>query len=296
MRNKKPFILILILFVCIFSGCKKEQKTSVKNKIIYVTADNSLQPVMEEMMEVFSYKYPNHKIKITYKTESLCEKDLSNPSIDLVINFKPLDEKEKESFYKQKKFYFTTNVLAFDAILIISNKKTPLKEIRLEEISRLLLKKIYKNQTILMDGYSATSTYNYLSREFLKGESFSQNIQGAENIKETINFIAKYPNNIGFISSLWLNNLPNRKKDLVLASVEKIKESNLFIYPNKENILSSQYPIVRPIVFILKHNYETQANWLVSFMQQEKGQLIFKRNGAIPSNKNINIRKIKIDF
>ena len=289
MRREKRIFSLFFLALILFYGCKKKSTPKEENKIIQITVENSLKPLMEDMIDVFNYQYPNQKLKISYKPYHLCKQDLFNPKVDLIVSFNVLTQKEKDLFFNQNKFYAETDVLAFDALVFLSNQKTPIRSINLTQISALLEKKIHQNQMLVFDGQNETAIYNFLSQEFLNGKSFSNHVEGAKNGQELVDYISKNPNKIGFINNLSLNNLPLNLKNLTIASIETNQKK---IEPTKENILSAQYPLIQPIIFVLKHNYETPATWFVSFMQQEKGQLIFKQNGLIPSNMNLSIRKI----
>jgi phosphate transport system substrate-binding protein len=288
-------ILLKTLFFLLLLHCKKESpKTKNENNPTFVTVDQNLKPVMDEMMEVFSYNHPKHKISIEYKPHKICKQDLLNPKVDLVIGYHLLNKKEKQKWHTQNKFYPETQVLAFDAMLVFSNTKTPIYRLNKTEIGNLLLKKTNKNHTICLDGQTENSTYDYLSQNFLNGKSFHKNVEGAKNPTQLVEYVQNNPNKIGFTNNLVLNNASLKTEHLVFASIEN--KNKQFIYPSKENILANQYPLIRPISFILKHNYETPATWLVSFMQQEKGQLIFKRNGVLPANINLSVRKIRVGF
>ncbi len=282
--------LIYFLVFFYFINCKKVN-TNKKQEKINITAESSLRNVLPEIIEHFNYKHPKIKVNIEFKPEILCKQDIYNAKVDLVINYSPLNNLEKKKINEEFGYDFKNNLLAFDGLILISNNKNVINSLDKNEIKKLITKDL-KNQEFLLDDLYQNATFYFLSKEFLLSKNILKQFNGIENFNKMIEKINKQNNIIGFTSSLNINAIKSFKniKQLKIKS----KKYNHYILLNKENIINQDYPFIRPIFYLLKHNYETPATWLVNFMLQEKGQLIFKRNCAIPIQKELEIRSINI--
>ena len=60
------------------------------------------------------------------------------------------------------------------------------------------------------------------------------------------------------------------------------------------SILTRRYPLVRGLYYILKENYSGLGRGFVNFLEQERGQLIFKR-AYLGSRMDFEKRKVKMN-
>ncbi len=70
--------------------------------------------------------------------------------------------------------------------------------------------------------------------------------------------------------------------------------SGYFAKPSQETIIKGQYPMVRPLYYIIKENNTGLGTGFVNFLTLERGQLIFRRSYLVPGKMNFNIRRSEI--
>ena len=60
------------------------------------------------------------------------------------------------------------------------------------------------------------------------------------------------------------------------------------------SILTRRYPLVRGLYYVLKENFDGLGTGFVNFLNQERGQLIFKR-AYLGTRMDFEIRRVKIN-
>jgi len=102
---------------------------------------------------------------------------------------------------------------------------------------------------------------------------------------------------IGFVGSSWVGNQEDPEQ---VTEAKKIKQAlveckrcgkGYFAKPNQETIINGQYPMVRPLYYIIKENHTGLGTGFVNFLSLERGQLIFRRSYLVPGKMDFNIRK-----
>jgi phosphate transport system substrate-binding protein len=71
-------------------------------------------------------------------------------------------------------------------------------------------------------------------------------------------------------------------------------EKEVFAKPSQSTITYGQYPLARPLCYILKENATGLGTGFMNFMSLERGQLIFRRSFLAPAKMNLSRRSGKI--
>nr|WP_265614222.1 substrate-binding domain-containing protein [Bacteroidetes bacterium endosymbiont of Geopemphigus sp.] len=102
-------------------------------------ADESFQPVIQEQIKVFLSQNPDVKIKVIYKRESKCIRDLLDNCIQMMIISRGLTPKE-ETFMQAKNSYYVPKfeLISYDALAVIVHPKALKKRFKIEELRSLL--------------------------------------------------------------------------------------------------------------------------------------------------------------
>ena len=153
----------------------------------------------------------------------------------------------------------------------------------------------------VMDGKNATSTVRFLKDSILKGGDFGANVVASKNSEDVIDIVSKNENVVGFVGLSWVGDSYDPKqqenlKKIRLALVECVRcvEKGLFAKPSQATISYAQYPLPRPMYYILKENFAGLGTGFMNFMSLERGQLIFKRALLVPAKMNFKVRSGKI--
>lgn len=161
--------------------------------------------------------------------------------------------------------------------------------------------KINRDQNIVFDGLNATSTVRFIGDSILHGKKFDTSVvKAAKNSQEVINYIAENENAIGMLGISWIGNPEdtaqvNMLKKVKIGYVQCINcKDSPYVKPMQVSILTKRYPLVRGLYYIMKENYRGLGSGFVSFLKNERGQLIFKRAYLGPVM-GFGIRNVKIN-
>lgn len=294
-------IKVFIFCICIslfFFNCRNKNKAydTPLNGKIYISVDESFKPVISEQIKVHHATYPETQIIASYKSEAACFRDLQSDSTRMIIVSRGLSDDES-NYYKQKlSFKPRWDVVAYDAIDVIVNINAKDSIFTLQKL-KSYLKGDDTTKVIVLDGKNATSTVRILKDSLLNGKDFGKNVFAAGSSKGVIDYISANPDAIGFVGSSWVGDLDDPEqlgyaKKLRFALVECTKcEKNVFAKPSQATITTGEYPLFRPLYYILKENASGLGTGFVNYLILEQGQLVFRRSYLVPSQMNFDVRK-----
>jgi phosphate transport system substrate-binding protein len=306
-KANRVIVMALSCFMILFftAGCNEHVKgptDTMASGTIHISIDESFKPVMEEQIRVFEKSFPNAHILAEYKTEADCFKDFYNDSLNrMIIVTRGLKDDEDAYFLDTLTYRPHWDNIANDAITLIVNNKSTDTVFTLERLRSQLAGKTNRNQKIIFDGLNATSTVRFVMDSILKGEKFDSTVvQAVKGSQEVIDYVAKTENAIGFVGISWVG---NPEEDAQVNMLNKIKiayvacevcEEKPFVKPMQASILTRRYPLVRGLYYILKENYNGLGTGFVNFLNQERGQLIFKR-AYLGTRMDFGVRRVKIN-
>ncbi|HET9055711.1 MAG TPA: substrate-binding domain-containing protein [Chitinophagaceae bacterium] len=309
----RPYLYqLLTVFVVVTVGCTTKRikvsdiPTDTDRKgVISISVDETFKPVIDEQIKIFENENPEAKIKVEYKPEANCFKDLDSASTRMIIVTREPDSAEREYYLDKLKYNLTYGLLAKDAIAVIVNRNNPDSTFTKDELKQLLDGTSPKPYRVIFDGLRATSTVRYAIDSLLKGKKFdTSRVRAVESSWEVINYIAQNTNAIGLVGVSWIGNPEDveqvkmlQKVNIALVKCENCleEEKNYYLKPTQRYILSQQYPLTRGLYYIAKENYPGLGRGFAEFMWQERGQLIFKRAYLAPAHLPFIIRKTKIN-
>lgn len=290
----------VLLQSCGSKGTKKsgseEQWDSPKQGVIHISVDESFKPVIDEQIKVYESSFPDAQILVEYKSEADCFRDLQKDSTRMIIVARDLTQQEI-AYYKQKLDYQPkSDILAFDAVDIVINREGADSTFTIKDLHNIMSGgKPEKN--IVVDGKNATSTVRFLMDSIMRGTPFGKNVTAAEGSKAVLDYVAATKDAIGFVGSSWVGNQQDPAQrayndKIKLAMVEcRNCEKDIFAKPSQATVSYDQYPLVRPLFYILKENTTGLGTGFMNFLTLERGQLIFRRSLLVPAKMYFGIRK-----
>jgi phosphate transport system substrate-binding protein len=267
--------------------------------LIHISADESFKPVIDSQVQVFESLHKDAKVIVHYKPEAECLKDLDNDSIRMVLVTRGLTDTEVDRLNKKYSFRPAFGPIAYDAIAVITNNKSKDTIFTMQDIRSIAEGTSGYKYKMLLDGTSATSTVRYVADSLLKGKPLSKNIAGASSSVGVIDYVSANNDAIGLIGVSWVG---NRNDPQVLSFLDKVKIAAIecrgcngtYVKPYQANIVGGRYPMVRPLYYILKENYDGLGSGFANFLIYEKGQLIFQRAYLLPARMQFEVREMKI--
>ena len=300
MKRFFVFIVLVILSSCNNNESKLISGDSPKEGTINISVDESFKPVIEQQLKIYKSAFPKSTINVSYKSEVDCFKDLLKDSTRLIIVARGLSKQETDYFNNKLSFKPQYAIVAYDAVAAIVNIKNADSVFTINDLKKILSGE--KKYTAILDGTNATSTVKYLQDSILKGGKFGTNVVAVNGSDSVIETIKKTPNAIGFVGNSWVNDGYNEEqlqnlKQMKLAALECVRceEKDYFAKASQATLMYGQYPLARPLYFIVKENWTGLGTGFTNFLSQERGQLIFRRSCLAPAKINFNKRVSKLD-
>ncbi len=265
------------------------------NGKINISVDESFKPVMVEQIKAYKLTHQRTEINASYKSEADCFRDLNNDSTRMIIVSRGLSDDES-NYYKQKlSFKPTWDIIAYDGIDVIVNLNAKDSIFTLQKL-KSYLSGADRNKTIVLDGKNATSTVRLLKDSLLHGKNFGSNVFAAGSSKGVVDYISSNPDAIGFVGSSWVGDLDdpeqlNYEKKIRFALVEcKICDKSVYAKPSQATITTGQYPLYRPLYYVLKENAVGLGTGFANQLSLEIGQLVFRRSYLVPAKMDFDYR------
>jgi phosphate transport system substrate-binding protein len=289
MRLRLTIPTFILLVTVILLGCKNATNNQAANEgTLYISVDETFKPVMEEQVKVFLSQNDKANIVVRYKSEAECLEDFAKDSTNMVLIARGLTDKEDDAYRNNLGYPVRFGILAYDAVALLTNVNAKDSIYTLQQLQQIL-SGADSSVKVVLDGNRATSTVRYLQDSVLKGKPFGKNVQAANGSKAVLDYIAATPNSIGFVGSSWVNNLQDKaqlayfnKIRLALLPCGVCQEKDAYAKPAQSTIMYGQYPLVRPLYYLLKENNSGVGTTFLNFMSLEKGQLIFRRAYVVP--------------
>ncbi len=290
-------LAVSLMFFISCGGKKEDTRDSPTKGSINISVDESFKPVIEEQLMVYHSAFPNTTIHVSYKSEAACFRDLQSDSTRMIIVAKGLNDKEAEYYESKLSYKPQYGILAYDAVTVIVNRESKDSVFTIAQLKDILSGK--NKKTAVMDGKNATSTVRWLQDSILRGGTFGSNVVAAENSERVVEVVSNNPNIIGFVGLSWVGDSYDPKqqayqKKIRMALIECVKceEKDMFAKPSQASLAYGEYPLARPLYYVLKENSATGlGSGLMNFMSLERGQLIFRRSFLVPAKMGFTNRK-----
>ena len=289
------FIFILFLVItCKQSNSRDKEETIIQGETT-VLVDESLKPVVEDLVQVFESKY-NAKITIVAKSEAEVIQDLANDTTRIAILTRTL-HKDEIAYFSSKKIFPKTTPFAHDAIAFIVNKNTKDSLITLKEVIDFMKgNKTPKIQGLVFDNLNS-STVRYISELSGIKSIPSENVFSFKTNNEVIKYVAENNGMIGVIGINYIFEPSEKMKE----SIQKINVLNVlnttdnkYYCPTQNNLAEGTYPLARDLFVVNAQGYDGLGMGFSSFIAGEIGQRIILKSGLLPykvPSRKIRIRK-----
>ena len=294
--------LVSFLFPIFLCGCnnndesKKNEYDTPRSGTIHISVDESFEPVINEQIKVYESSYPGTHIIASYKPEADCFRDLEKDSTRMIIVAEGLTTQQSNYFDSKLAFKPQFGILAYDAVSVVVNINALDSVFTLQQLKDKL-NGIDTSGPVVVDGRSATSTVRFLIDSLLKGSLPGKNVTAASNSRAVIDYVSKNEHAVGFVGSSWVTNDQDpeqvayqKKIRLALLECKYNCDSGSFAKPSQATITYAQYPLVRPLYYVLKENSNGLGSGFTNFLNLERGQLVFRRSYLVPATMYFGVR------
>ncbi len=288
----------------LWMGCRNQNKTIVpadtpEKGSIWISADESFQPIVDELIQVYQSHHPQTQINVQYKPEADCFKDLLVDSIRMVIVTRRPSPAEERRLTDSVGGITRIRSVARDGIAVLAHPRNPKSVWTRSDLKQLLIGKDPNGLVPVVDGLKATSAVRFLVDSVLRGEQPSDKLMAARTSQGVIEYVANNPNVIGFVGVSWIGNREDSLQRIWQPRVKILRMANdkfpdYTSLPDQVNVYTRLYPLTRDITYIVSEKHEGLATGLARFMGSEVGQLIFKRAYLAPLLKDFGYRPVQL--
>lgn len=289
------FGIISLSLISIF-GCKKKSsdadniKETAVSGTTTILVDETVFPVVEDVVTLFENEYKRTKINLVSKSESEILKMIQEDKSRIAILPKTLDSTEIKYYNNTKKVYPRITEFGLDAIAFIGSISQKDSTLVLNDVLDVLKgKENQKIKTLVFDNPNS-STVRELKQ--LAGIKIlpKQKVFSANSNKEAIKYVTENNGAVGIVGINWLfqpsaDVMPYTKKIKVLAVENvKINEKNKFIKPNQSNIADGSYPLTRKLYMLNFQGSTGLGMGFASYLAGQQGQRIILKSGLVPTH------------
>ena len=272
MKRALTNLFLTIAIAAFITSCASENKSGRTDTFtsgsIQFAADASFSPIIEEIRELFEFKYPQAKLTPIYTNESEAIDLLMKDSLWLVITTRDYKTNELEYLKAQKQFPLSIR-MAYDGLAFVQNSQNTDSCISVKDIRRILTgevtrwDQIYPNSkrgeiTVVFDN-KRSATVHYVEDSILGGKPItSPNVYAVDSTAQVVAAVEEDPNAIGIIGSNWLND----KRTLYIL----LNDTHMGLPTGFKNFIISQ----------------------------DKGQMIILKAGLLPAYGNLTVRSVHV--
>lgn len=313
----KTKILVTALMAVLLASCggNTQQDTAYQEQCRYFAADQSLQPVIDEVLDIFHMKSKRDSILPIYTNEQEAIEKLMNQEVLLVFTTRTLTPNE-EANLKAQNYKVRTIALAYDGLALIVNKANPDSMITVDQFRRIMAGEATRwtdlypssklgNIKMVFDN-PRSATVRFCADSIMQGKTIKTdggNVQAANTSAEVVSYVESHENAIGVVGSIWLddqrdstNLIYNRTvKVMRVSRAEEATKANSYT-PDQYNIAYNYYPFIRTVYALcIDPRSSGVPRALANFCWlPNPGQLIFFHAGLFPARADYSVRDVEI--
>lgn len=282
--KKNSILLVFLTLLGLFLWSCKEKVSSTENKAV-IYCDQDFKYVMELQREVYEADAVNEKIFIQYMSGEEVLQNLLNGKAQVAIIGRSLTEQETKFVLKVDSVYPKEHLMAKDAVALVTGKSSPLQNLNYAQF--------------LDDLKTGNSPYNLVfdskqsgvvrSFDFLTNTN-AKTLFALDSIEAVIDYLNAHDNAIGFLPYAKFSDEFNPEMQKLLTKVKIIPlditdsvGQELRISASQSEIALNDYPLIRPINYIIAKPRETVSRNFINFLYKNRGAKVFLKAGLIPA-------------
>jgi len=262
MENEYKYLIITLTILAIvaisilfFSGADDSQT-------IQIVGSTSMEPIAERLSQAYMKKHPEVKIIVQGGDSEVGVKSVRRGTVDIGMSSRNLTSQESEGICQM--------FIANGGIAIIVNNNNPVNDLTKEQVTDIFSghitnwKEVGGNDEPITVINREVGSGTRLSLEQLTTTKITENAMISLSSKDMMHDVAVLPNAVGFVASSAIN------ADINEVKVLKINNVSL----TKETVKSGEYPLNRPLLFLVKGTPTGVIKDFLEFVQSPEGQVL----------------------
>jgi phosphate transport system substrate-binding protein len=298
MRNFLFIFLILALVACKRKNKTEAVKETRTSGTLKMLVDESVGPIVQDQIDIFSLDYPQAKFETTVKPEEKLLPAFLNDSVRVIV-LPRLLTKAEEKYYNQRNIKINTSRFAVDGIALITNQGNIDSTINVKEVIDILQGKKSDKKLVFDNAYS--STFQYFKELANISQFPATGVYSKNSSKEVIKLIAEDKDFIGILGVNWITGKDTEMSEYLsqikVLGVKNVKGKvgdDQFYKPTQDNLINGVYPFLRNINIIDCEGRGGLGTGFAIWLRSQRGQLIVLKSGLGPHKlmpRQINLTK-----
>ena len=279
LKKEVTMLALAISSILLFTACGTAEQAPLGNNgtlsgTVTVSGSTSVQPVAQDLADVFNESEPNISVEIQGGGSSQGIKDAIAGISDIGNSSRGLKDEEKQS-------EITEHIIAYDGIAVVVHPSNPISDLTKDQLQKIFKGEILNwkevggiDKEILIvtreEGSGTRSAFEELVKlqeskdgnvvSYIKSDALVADGNGA--IKANI---ASKENAIGYTS---LGFVDNTTKKISIEGIEC----------NVENIKNKSYVISRPFLMLTKGELRPEVKAFIDFIFSDEGQKVVSKS------------------
>jgi phosphate transport system substrate-binding protein len=253
-----------------------------------ILVDNTVHPIVEDVLAVFHSVYGNAQIDQVNLTETEILQELQRDTARIVVMTRKLTADEEARFLEKKIAPHVTE-FATDAIALVVNSKTTDTVLDLADVYAVMQGKTSpKVPRLVFDNANSSTVKELMRRAGVKTIS-SENVYSLKTNKEVIKFVHDNPGAIGIVGVDWIVQPPDDMvkyveniRVLALDNVKIDKGDKKYYKPSQSNIATGSYPLTRKLYVLNYQGKKGLGMGFATYISAPEGQRIILKSGLLP--------------
>jgi phosphate transport system substrate-binding protein len=287
----KIFFVMIVAASAVFS-CKTDSNGDVDETLVAgkttIYVDNTIQPIVEDVLAVFHSVYDRAHITQVNVTETDLVNALLKDSASVVVIPRLLTEQESNHF-QNKKITPQITHFASDAVAFITNKSATDTVVDLEEILKVMKGQASTKVGKLVFDNPNSSTVQHLLKVAGVKTVPTKNVYSLKSNEDVIRYVHDTPGAIGIVGVNWLSQ-PSQKmaqyvEGITVLGVDNVKIDKgvkKYYMPTQSNIATGSYPLVRKLYVLNYSNKNGLGMGFATYIGAFEGQRIILKSGLLP--------------
>jgi phosphate transport system substrate-binding protein len=288
-------------------------KGGTPDLVVPFFCDDDFKPILTSAANVFEATNAPKGLIPFYGSEKKAFEWFLQDSVRLIIVSRTCSDYEKQVLIQTRKIVPRNVLIGYDGLAIIVNKQNPDSLITVENLRKIFAGEISAWKQVnpqsrlgaILPVFNnpASGTVRYVKDSICNGGELSPTLRALQANEEVLDYVAQTKDALGIIGVGWVS---NERDSLLLSFSEKVtvmsvsREKTATKYnsyqPFQYYFQTGDYPFVRP-VYILHADagYGTERAF-AHFMAGDRGQLIVKNAGLLPTAPvRVSEKRIKVD-
>lgn len=315
----------LLALMASVTSCDKKASTTPTDGSMNIYCDNSFENILEELISVYEYRYPNTHILPRYTTQIEAVDSLMEGNTKTIIIGRDLTANEK-AILKNRGLNPRSKMLAVDAVALIVNNDNPVDVLSYNEIGQILTGGITRWSQIQPDAPDlpinvffdspGSSLAIYMSDSLANKQAFGSNVYNAGSVQKVFDEVKSRRGAIGVVGVSCLtrdlqadeSSVEDRVKALTndstpvdgqaindrmdnagVKTIAVMKDQAVPRRPYQQYIYDGLYPLTRQIYMISTSYPGGLPGAFYTYCLGVDGQRVIMHTGVMPARVNRNI-------